>query len=559
MNTEDMSNAQSKIALMKKEEVIRRNRVFNEYINSDDYTKKLELRAKINDACYTGRKNYTLSRARTIELCKGIQTDGSYNNKEGFLFWLNNFAWTYSPKTEVKHLPFIAFDFQEDASKWFIDRIDKGEDAFAEKSRDMGASWIFFVYIPIWYWLFGEGTAILIGSYKEALVDNGSIDSLFGKIEYTIESLPQWILPKRFNMKQHKKKMLLKNPVNGNEITGDTMSEKFGRGSRKTAILFDELGFWDYAKGAWEGSKDSTNCRLANSTPNGYNYYAMIREMLISIHTMHWSQHPFKDASWYEFEKATRTKEELAQEVDISYSKSLTGKVYPDWNEKNVEKGIFKYDPSLPLYTGWDFGKTDDTAIIWSQLINGKLRIIDTYQMSNKNIDFFVPFITGIVESDNSYQYTDRDLEKIDEHKYWKHGTHFGDPAGRFQNNVTDDTVISVLRDHGIIMNYRDEWKHFTARKGETKKLIFNGIELNMNDDTKWFDLCIMNAAYPKVKREGIEFTVSLKPRHDGTSHYRSALEYLALGLRDRSHKVRKVKDKFVKGQRFTKKRAVGY
>jgi len=140
----------------------------------------------------------------------------------------------------------------------------------------MGASWIFFVYIPIWYWLFGEGTAILIGSYKEALVDNGSIDSLFGKIEYTIESLPQWILPKRFNMKQHKKKMLLKNPVNGNEITGDTMSEKFGRGARKTAILFDELGFWDYAKGAWEGSKDSTNCRLANSTPNGYNYYAMI-------------------------------------------------------------------------------------------------------------------------------------------------------------------------------------------------------------------------------------------------------------------------------------------
>ena len=163
----EQSAAQSKLALMKKKEIERRNRVFDDYINSDEYREKLELRAKIFDACVNGRKDYTLSRAKIIELCKGRQEDGSYDYKQGFLFWVNNFAWTYSPKTEVKHLPFICFDFQEDAARWFIDRIEKGEDAFAEKSRDMGASWVFFVYVPVWYWLFVEGSEIGRASCRE--------------------------------------------------------------------------------------------------------------------------------------------------------------------------------------------------------------------------------------------------------------------------------------------------------------------------------------------------------------------------------------------------------
>ena len=548
----------SKIGLLNKQEVERRVRVFNDYINSDLYRDKLELRAKIFDACVTGRKDYQLSRARIYELCRGRSDDGTYDYKKGCIFFINTFCWTYSPKTEVKHLPFILFEFQEEAIRWFIDRIEKGEDAFAEKSRDMGASWIFFVYVTLWYWLFTEGSSFLIGSYKEALVDDGTPASLFGKIEYTLESLPNWLLPNRFNKKQHKNKLKLINPANGNVIRGDTMNSEFGRGCRETAILFDELGFWDYSKGAWEGTKDSTNCRLANSTPNGYNYYAMIREMPINIHTMHWRSHPFKDEQWYTFEKATRTEESLAQEIDISYTKSLEGKVYPDWNDENVEKGIFTYSPNLPLYVSWDFGKTDDTALIWSQRIDGRLRILDTYKNANKNIDFYIPFVTGVMPSDNKL-YTDTDIEKILSHKYWKMGTHFGDPAGRFQNNVVDKTVMDVLREGGILMNYRDEWKYFKSRKGETKKLIFNGIELNINDDTKWFDVCIMNAAYPKVKRDGVDFTVSDKPRHDFSSHYRYALEYLALGLRDIVNIKRVVKDKFKKETRFTKRRVVGY
>jgi len=79
--------------------------------------------------------------------------------------------------------------------------------------------------------------------------------------------LPAWILPPKFDNKKHRQKLKLVNPANANLISGDTMNPNFGRGARKTAILFDELGFWDYAKDAWEGTADSTECRIANSTP----------------------------------------------------------------------------------------------------------------------------------------------------------------------------------------------------------------------------------------------------------------------------------------------------
>ncbi|HRF70809.1 MAG TPA: hypothetical protein PKV66_05205, partial [Candidatus Pelethenecus sp.] len=333
----------------------------------------------------------------------------------------------------------------------------------------------------------------------------------------------------------------------------------FGRGSRKTAILFDELGSWDYAKDAWESAGDSTSCRIANSTPKGYNFYAMLRESGIDVLTLHWKRHPLKDQDWYEYECSRRTEEEVAQELDISYNKSQEGRVYPEWNDDNVEQGFFPYDESLPLYVGWDFGRTDDTAVIWAQPFHGKLRIIDTYRNTGKTIDFYVPFITGVTPSDG-YKYTKSDLEKIADHKYWKKGTHFGDPAGRFQNAVSDETVISVLRSNGIIVNFDERWKTFLVRKNAVKLLIRDGIQLNQNSDTKYFSICISQAAYPQVKNQGVQEVRSIQPKHDYTSHYRSAFEYLALGISGFAHRTQKVYDKFPKKETFGKvKKVTGY
>lgn len=533
MPTEDYSVEEISLS-----EIERRQQKLQKYLADSDYQDRLLNRLKFNDAAL--RKSE--ARQTLWQLC--ARPD---NPAEGCIFFIENFAYTFDPRPEatLHHFPFILYPYQKDAIRWLVDHIDSGKDGLVEKSRDMGVSWILFVWVPLWYWLFRDGVNFLVGSYKEALVDNRTKDSLFGMIDYAVDSLPKWILPRGFNKDKHRTQMKLTNPVTGNLVVGDTMNPDFGRGTRKTAILFDELGSWEYAKDAWDGAADSTSCRIANSTPKGYNFYAMLRNSGIDVLTLHWKLHPLKDETWYEAEKKRRNDEAaIAQELDISYNKSLEGRVYSEWNEKYVQDGLFEYDETLPLYVGWDFGYTDDTAIIWCQIKNGRLRIVDCYRNNGKTIDFYVPFITGYMASDG-YTYTKFDLEVIERHKGWKRGTHFGDPAGRFTNSVINLTVMDVLRNNGIVVNFADSWKEFNRRKAAAKHRILDGIDVNKNPRTNYFTLCMTQASYPKVKHQGIEEVRSLKPKHDYTSHYRSAFEYLCLGLEDLRGRTEKVYDKF--------------
>jgi len=512
-----------------------------EYLNSDIYKEKIIKRLQIHDAC----ERSVEARAHTWRLC--ARDD---NPAEGAIFFIENFLWTLNPKEEPRHFPFILFEFQKRAVREVIDHIDNGKDLLIEKSREMGMSWLLFSAISIWYWLFREGVNMLEGSYKEALVDNRTVDSLLGKVDYNLEQLPKWLLPKDFNPKKNRTFMKLYNPDNGNLITGDSMNPNFGRGARKTVIFFDELGFWQYAKDAWESCRDTTNCRICVSTPNGYDYFKMLRDSGIDVLTLHWREHPFKDDEWYRLQCQRATPEEIAQELDISYNKSKTGRVYPEWSEENVQVGLYEYDPDLPLYISWDFGKSDDTAIIWAQPGRDGLRIIDTYRNTGKNIDFYVPFINGFMTGENKYEYKPEDIEIIYNHKEWKNATHFGDPAGRFQNGVTDDTVVSVLKRYGIIINFKENWKEFRVRKSALKRLIMDGILLNDNDRTKYFNTCMIQAGYPSVKVNGVGMIKSEKPKHDFTSHYRSSFEYMALGIEDllnNKNKGNRVYDKFKK------------
>jgi hypothetical protein len=88
-------------------------------------------------------------------------------------------------------------------------------------------------------------------------------------------------------------------------------------------------------------------------------------------------------------------------------------------------------------------------------------------------------------------------------------------------------------------------------------------VEMNLNDRTKYFAVCMANAAYPKVKVQGVDNVRSQKPKHDYTSHYRSAFEYLALGLENLQVERKTPYDKFPKKQeikqRGSKRRIIGY
>ena len=74
----------------------------------------------------------------------------------------------------------------------------------------------------------------------------------------------------------------------------------------------------------------------------------------IRKYRLHWSKHPLKTMAWYEAQKKKRTRVDVAKELDISYDASVTGAVYPDYQNLVTLKKI-DYDVNLRTYTVWDF------------------------------------------------------------------------------------------------------------------------------------------------------------------------------------------------------------
>lgn len=76
---------------------------------------------------------------------------------------------------------------------------------------------------------------------------------------------------------------------------------------------------------------------------------------------LHWSVHPSKDQAWYENEIEVKqmTEDEVARELDINYSLSVSGKVFSAYREDRHITDRLEYNSNLPVYRIWDFGKTN--------------------------------------------------------------------------------------------------------------------------------------------------------------------------------------------------------
>lgn len=167
------------------------------------------------------------------------------------VYFFETFLYTFDPKNEPFHLRFKPFNFQKRMIRDLVKAINEGEDVFIEKCREMGATYT-TLGVLIWMWLFQPASNFLIGSRKEDYVDNrrgGEVgnkeESLFGKIDYMISRLPDFMLPEGFNRDKHFTYMSLVNPENGNAIGGESSNQNFSRGGRQKAILLDEFAFWD--------------------------------------------------------------------------------------------------------------------------------------------------------------------------------------------------------------------------------------------------------------------------------------------------------------------------
>lgn len=470
----------------------------------------------------------TTSKQELIEL---LNEADRRRAKKDPVFFIEHYLKTYDPRPEAAphHLDFVLYDFQKRYVLELVDAITVGYDLFDEKSRDMGASWLALA-VRFWFWCTADSYQSLLGSRKEEYVDDGTLKSLFPKLDYFIEHIKDpLLLPEGFDNKKHRTYMKLVNPANGNTITGESSNKNFSRAGRFDDVLFDELGFWPDARSSWTAAGDATRCRHAVTTPPDEPSYAktLRHSGQVKVRTWHWTLHPHKDQAWYEYEKTRRSEEEVLHELDISWEYSGVGKPYPEI--KNVIIGQYGYDATLPLYVSIDLG-LDAVAIgYWQPVRNSNyITLVDAYENYGKLIDWYAPMFGKDIDS--RFTYTDDDLEFINQVKLWKGGVFYGDPSGKSKHIESNVSPYEILqREYNIYVQTNDLENDWPSRRDAAKRTLSN-LRINDTPRTRWFVECISSARYPKRDEETSQSVTPIsKPVHDWTSHHRTQLEFFAV------------------------------
>ena len=456
--------------------------------------------------------------------------------------FINYFCWTFNPIEKPHHFPFKLFPFQEEKIVRELQKaIDEGYDLFFDKTRAMGATYT-ILDVFLWYWLYVPGSNFLLGSRKQDLVDNtrdgggNKEESLFGKLTYTIDRLPKFMLPKGFDTAKYLTFMSLINPENGNVISGESSNANFSRGGRYKAILLDEFAFWENDSAAWGSTADTTGCRVALTTPGIRPSKAKRLRFgtdgeTIKVVELPYYLDPRKDAKWLEKEKLRRSADDFAREIMMNWETSVVGRVYSEIEHARV--GDFPYIPDDPLYVSWDFG-LDGTPVQWWQknMKNGLWRLVESVMVEDKPIQYLFPLFPGNL-IDSVFAYSPEFLELIRLTSLWKKAVHFGDPDVSKRSLISKDgsSTRRELEKAGIYVQTRPDANDFATRREKTKLMLQRGIEVNKTPGNELWLEAMKAARYPQRAETSQATHAVTLPIHDWTSHHRTATEYFAVNI----------------------------
>ena len=91
--------------------------------------------------------------------------------------------------------------------------------------------------------------------------------------------------------------------------------------------------------------------------------------------------------------KRDLSEEQYAQEFECSFEAAVVGAYFGKLMARaEAERRIAAapYDPAAPVWTSWDLGVRDATAIWFAQVIGREIRIIDYYEASGVDLGHYV-------------------------------------------------------------------------------------------------------------------------------------------------------------------------
>lgn len=490
-----------------------------------------------------------LSKAKDNELLQKVEIE---HCKKDILYYFKYYVWTDKNKTLYSNdlpdvIPFIPYPFQEelileiwesiiewnkplkDRKPWVLTNV------FIEKSRQMGVSWA--VIEIFWYWFLFHKHKYTVISMKQDEVDKPwDMDSMFEKLRFQMRNLPNWMLPVWLNKESWKDKtnsfMNLSDPNSQASITWKSANPDAWRWWTRNAIFMDEMASMHYAHEIRVSAWNNSPCLIYNSTPKWeWNEFykmrkltlwrkdAFWREIAPEIKGLryHWSEHPLYDQERYKWKIQWKTREEIAQELEIDYNTALIGRVYPDFPKEpsNIE---YKFDKPLYIWIDNSHWWTDPNAIIVMQPEDHYYNLIDAIELHTTP-----QRCAEFLSCQPKFQMTDYQSAFFERYKKynWREAIFISDPYDTKQ----------AMWNSTILDDYKKVWINLSLPQNRNKKEQINNTKTNIykiryNENCIDMASAIMNATYPEIKETTNTTSPHHLPIHNWTSHFRTALEY---------------------------------
>jgi hypothetical protein len=202
--------------------------------------------------------------------------------------------------------------------------------------------------------------------------------------------------------------------------------------------------------------------------------------------------------------------DQYAQEFECSFDAAVPGAYYATLIAQAERDGRIKpfpHEPALPVHTGWDLGIGDPTAIWFTQIVLGEIRLIDYVENAGVGLEHYVAQLRAGHRAD------------------WVYGLHF------FPHDLAVKELGSGMARADVLRNYG------LAPTILAQSSVDDGIaQVRFALRKCWFNAsrCAEGVkALRQYRSDWDEKRQVLKPvpLHDWTSHGADAFRYLCIGL----------------------------
>ena len=224
--------------------------------------------------------------------------------------------------------------------------------------------------------------------------------------------------------------------------------------------------------------------------------------------------------------KSMMSEDQYLQEFECSFEAAILGAYYGrEMREAQDEGRITKvpYDREHKVYTAWDLGYTDDTSIVFFQILRNEVRIIDHYAGSGLSMDDYLNIVIG---------------------KGYNYGKHYLPHDAKAKTLASGGKSIQEMAQKALGVGNIRIVPDLSLQDGiQAVRALFPKL---------WFDnvKCSEHQLLESLRQYQREWDDDKKryrdrPRHDWTSHGADSVRYMAIAWREEAAKQEPPKPKF--------------